>query len=194
MVGSVPSGGKSTRCGPTAPMCRIRRRRAGTAVEDEHHRAGGIVARRDVGDREDLGRRLLLLAQDGPHACRRVLDRLASPSPRSCRLRACGRLVVGLLLVVAVLRVVAHGRAGYPLFSAAERGQLRMTRCAGRGKLGAREGGGTDDADCCRESRCQARRRPDAGSRIDVLRSDGRALGIVRDAARGVAGDARRSL
>ena len=56
------------------------------------------------------------------------------------RLRACGRLVVGLLLVVAVLRVVAHGRGGYPLFSAAERGQLRMTRCAGRGKLGAREG------------------------------------------------------
>ena len=40
----------------------------------------------------------------------------------------------------------------------------------------------------------RARAGPDGGPRIGVLRADGRALGRVRDAARRVAGDARRRL
>ena len=88
----------------------VRRCRAGPAVEHERHRAVARAVRGDVGDREDLGRRLLLLAQDGPLARGRVLERLSALSPRPRGLGARGRLVVRLLPVLGVRRLVAHGR------------------------------------------------------------------------------------
>ena len=62
-----PVGRKRDPQRPDGAHVQIRRRRARAAVEDEGHRTVAIPVR-DVGDREDLRRRLLLLAQDDPLA------------------------------------------------------------------------------------------------------------------------------
>ena len=88
---------------------------SGPAVEDEGHGSVAIALPGDVRDREDLGRRLLLLAQHSPLPGRRVLDGLAAAPPRSGGLGALRRLVIRLALGCLVRRLVAHGRARYRL-------------------------------------------------------------------------------
>jgi hypothetical protein len=95
---------------PDGAHVQERRRCTRATVEDEGHRTIA-AALGDVGDREDLRRRLLLLAQHGPARARGVLERRARRNPGRRGLRPRRRLVLrlrGVRVIPGV--VVGHGQ------------------------------------------------------------------------------------
>ena len=117
IAGSVPSDGKSTRCGPTAPMCRYADDAPGPAVEDERHGPVAIaVRRRRTRRRRSRPRASPSCAGRSTSPVAVYSIGLAAAPPRRRGLGALraarGRASLSFCLV---LRLVAHGRARYRL-------------------------------------------------------------------------------
>jgi hypothetical protein len=105
-----PGGGEGHTARADGAHVQERRRGARAAIEDEGDRTL-LIGARGVGDGEDLGRGLLLLAQDDPLRAHRIVDREARPRPGARGLGPARRLVAGLprgLLVPGAL--IAHGQ------------------------------------------------------------------------------------
>ena len=115
IAGNVPSDGKSTRCGPTAPMCRYAEEAPGPPLKTK------VTGRPPSSPPATYETEKISAA--GFSFLRRTLHFAVAvywiaflPRPHaSGRLGTGRRLVVGLRLALVVLRVVAHGRARYRL-------------------------------------------------------------------------------